>query len=53
MAQTYGLWEGELSYVDQLLAEDLRNNSVWNQRHFVVSNTTGFTDDAVVQREVE
>jgi protein farnesyltransferase/geranylgeranyltransferase type-1 subunit alpha len=52
LIKTYSLWEEELSYVDQLLGEDLRNNSVWNQRHFVVSGTTGFTDE-VVSREIE
>ena len=48
----FGLWEKELDYVDKLLTEDLRNNSAWNQRYFVVSKTTGFTKD-IVDREVE
>ena len=52
MLQKFDLWDKELDYVDSLLQEDLRNNSAWNQRHFVVSNTTGFTDD-VVEREVK
>ena len=41
-----------MSYVDQLLGEDLRNNSVWNQRHFVIAGTTGYTDETV-NREIE
>lgn len=45
------LFDGELDYVEDLLNEDFRNNSAWNQRYFVVSNTTGFTDD-IIDREV-
>lgn len=48
----FGLWDQELAYIDSLLKEDLRNNSAWNQRYFVVSNTTGFTEHVVTQ-EVE
>ena len=46
----FELWEDELEYVEQLLAEDLRNNSAWNQRYFVVSNTTGFTDEVLEEK---
>lgn len=30
------LWVGELDFVDTLLAEDVRNNSAWHHRFFVV-----------------
>ncbi len=48
----FQLWESELAYVKQLLTEDLRNNSAWNHRYFVISNTTKFTDE-VVKAELE
>ena len=51
-SQNFDLWDGELDFVDKLLKEDHRNNSAWNQRHFVISQTTGFTD-AVLEREVK
>lgn len=50
--QTFNLWEGELDYTEKLLREDHRNNSAWNQRYFVISQTSGFTDQ-VLEREVK
>ena len=47
----FNLWDEELDFVDQLLLEDHRNNSAWNQRHYLISQTTGFTDE-VIEREV-
>ena len=45
------LFQNELQYVDRLLDDDIRNNSAWNQRYFVVNNITGFTPD-VIEREL-
>lgn len=44
------LFDDELQYVDRLISEDLRNNSAWNQRFFVLKYT-GITPD-VLQREI-
>ena len=52
MLSEFGVWDGELDYVTRLITDDVRNNSAWNQRYFVVVNTTGFTDD-VIAREIK
>lgn len=44
------LFENELHYIDRLISEDLRNNSAWNQRFFVLKHT-GITPE-VLQREI-
>lgn len=44
------LFDDELVYVDRLISDDVRNNSAWNQRFFVLKHT-GFTSD-VLQREI-
>lgn len=46
----YSLFEDELTFVDRLIADDLRNNSAWNQRFFVLKHF-GFTPE-VIQREL-
>ncbi|XP_077589419.1 protein farnesyltransferase/geranylgeranyltransferase type-1 subunit alpha [Stigmatopora nigra] len=51
--QEYKLWDKELEFVENLLDEDVRNNSAWNQRHFVISHTTGFSNQAILEREIE
>ena len=48
----YSLYDKELEYVEQLLLEDVRNNSAWNQRYFVIENTTSFEPE-VIDREVD
>jgi protein farnesyltransferase/geranylgeranyltransferase type-1 subunit alpha len=50
--QEFKLWDNELDYVTRLITEDVRNNSAWNQRYFVIANTTTFTDE-VIAREIK
>ena len=40
MLKTYNVWDKELEFIDEKLNEDFRNNSAWNHRYFVISNTT-------------
>lgn len=39
-----------MQYVDRLISEDMRNNSAWNERFFVLKHT-GFSAD-VLEREI-
>ena len=41
-----------MAFVERLLEDDIRNNSAWNQRHFVIVNTTRFTPE-VLSAEVK
>ncbi|KAF9273703.1 CAAX geranylgeranyltransferase alpha subunit [Mortierella alpina] len=46
-------WEEELGYIDEQLALEIRNNSAWNQRYFVVTlGPKGLTEE-VLEREVQ
>jgi protein farnesyltransferase/geranylgeranyltransferase type-1 subunit alpha len=31
-----GAWQQEMEYLEELLQQDVRNNSAWNQRAFVI-----------------
>lgn len=66
LVRHFSLWDSELPYIDSLLAEDIRNNSVWNHRWFVVFSryadpTKGTGADAaaipadpeIVEREIQ
>jgi len=50
------LWAGELAYAEKMLSDDLRNNSAWHHRFFVVFESgvrTGEEDrEAVLKREL-
>uniref|UniRef100_A0A5B7BTJ9 Protein farnesyltransferase/geranylgeranyltransferase type-1 subunit alpha n=1 Tax=Davidia involucrata TaxID=16924 RepID=A0A5B7BTJ9_DAVIN len=37
--QALGGWEDELAYCQQLIEDDIFNNSAWNQRYFVVTRS--------------
>lgn len=46
----FSLFDNELHFVDRLISADVRNNSAWNQRFFVL-NHTGLNPE-IVQREL-
>jgi len=50
--ETYGLWDNELEFIDNALKLDLRNNSAWNQRYFVISKWKKLARE-VIQGEIQ
>jgi len=55
LVRHFGLWETELADVEKLLRADVRNNSAWNHRWFVVfgrPDGKGEGGEEVVDREV-
>jgi len=52
--EEFNLWDGELVFIDHMLASDLRNNSAWNQRFFVISKTVPDIHSLdVIQTEID
>ena len=47
----FKLHDGELEYVERLIDEDIRNNSAWNQRFFLLVNVPIKSD--VLDRELK
>lgn len=45
------LYDKEMDFIDNLLMNDVRNNSAWNQRYFIVNNHLGWSD-MNVQKEI-
>ncbi|RPA92146.1 protein prenylyltransferase [Choiromyces venosus 120613-1] len=54
LVRRFAAWAGEVEFVDGLLAADVRNNSAWNHRYFVIFGQQGEegVGDEVVEREV-
>lgn len=53
LVQQFGLWESprELEAVNELLKKDVRNNSAWNHRYYVVFGRPNASKDATKDRE--
>lgn len=56
LVRRFALWDqGELEETDKLIGEDVRNNSAWNHRFFVVNGnekTPGVEDEKIRDREI-
>lgn len=52
LIRDWSQWDGELEYVEKLVDDDIRNNSAWNHRFYVIQRTTGFSEE-VIQAETE
>ena len=53
LVRHFDLWDTELPDVEELIDEDVRNNSAWNHRYFVVFGRGKDVDSEVVVREIE
>lgn len=56
LVRRFELWDqGELEATEKLIDEDVRNNSAWNHRFFLVSGSKPpkIEDKAVVDREIK
>jgi hypothetical protein len=42
-------YDGEMDFVKTMLSFDIRNNSVWNYRHFVIAQTVGWNDEMITK----
>ncbi|XP_027196563.2 farnesyl transferase alpha [Dermatophagoides pteronyssinus] len=42
-------FDGEIDFTEKMIDHDIRNNSAWNHRFFVIKNTTGFSFDIIKQ----
>ncbi|KAI7742915.1 hypothetical protein M8C21_008720 [Ambrosia artemisiifolia] len=52
--QNLGGWENELAYCNELLEDDVFNNSAWNQRYFVITRHPGLGGiEATIDSEVD
>ncbi|RUP48056.1 hypothetical protein BC936DRAFT_145011 [Jimgerdemannia flammicorona] len=49
----FDLWSGELPYLDELLIIDVRNNSAWNHRYFVVFEGPTKPTQEFLEKEIE
>lgn len=52
LSNEWSQWEGELDYTQTLIGMDIRNNSAWNHRFYVLEHTTKL-DAETVKKECE
>lgn len=45
------LMKNELDFVENLISQDIRNNSAWNQRYFVINNSDPTSD--TIEKELK
>lgn len=49
--QEWDQFDNELDYTELMLDIDVRNNSAWNHRYFVISNTDNGFEECIINRE--
>ena len=53
VVSNYNLWEFELADVTRLIDLDIRNNSAWNERYFVIKNRPQVFDHNNLVNEIQ
>ena len=55
LVRHFSLWDSELEYVESLLDSDIRNNSAWNHRWFIIfgRNDEKEISEEIFEREVK
>eukprot|EP00927_Polykrikos_kofoidii_P038366 TRINITY_DN3270_c0_g2_i1.p1 TRINITY_DN3270_c0_g2~~TRINITY_DN3270_c0_g2_i1.p1 ORF type:complete len:336 (+),score=61.27 TRINITY_DN3270_c0_g2_i1:74-1081(+) len=53
IVSTFGVWDKEMQFVQELLVDDIRNNSAWNHKFTVLRNTEWPLTEEVRQREID
>ncbi len=53
LVRRFNLWDQELPEIENLLEKDVRNNSAWNHRYFVVFGREAPVADEVIEREIQ
>lgn len=53
LVRRFNLWEnGEIEYLNELLDDDVRNNSAWNHRFFVLFGRGEPLPDETIEKEI-
>lgn len=53
LVRRFELWDTELPDIEQLLVRDIRNNSAWNHRYFVVFGRAVTPAEETITREIK
>lgn len=53
LVRRFNLWDSELGSVEELLVRDVRNNSAWNHRYFVIFGSGSPVTEEIIDREIE
>ncbi len=49
VVETFRLWQQDLNYIEECFKLDLRNNSAWNERYFVISKWKTLTPEVIAE----
>lgn len=52
MIKHFSLWTNEIEYIQHLIDIDVRNNSAWNQRFFILSHELASTSSSAAKADI-